>query len=617
MFSPGDVLGDRYEIEGPLGQGGMAYVYAAHDRHLDRPVAVKVLRPHLTEIDAERFRREIRALARLPHPGIVTIYDLGQSDHVYFAMERIGGGPFTELGPFEGDVPSQLRLLRAAIRVAETLGYVHRLGMVHRDLTPKNILMSAEGTPKLMDFGLVQLTESSRELTRTGFTLGTPQYMAPEQATGAATGAPTDLYALGAVLYRTVTGEAAFDADNDQAVLYQHVYGEVVAAHERNPLVPVALGELIAALLEKQPDRRPRSGYAVAEALRNIAAEVAQSATGRPGAGAARAYAYPSGPVATRKLRERWRIQLDQGPQWPAGLAASEGFLLVGLRSDALAVLRPADGGLHARFALEDEVEHPPIHVGDRLWVASRDGGLAEIAWPEGRTVWRGEEIDAAGLAVCGDGLLIARRDGSLERWAPDRSPIWRAELGAAAATPPVVHRGAAMVVDAGGDLHVLDLLDGSAKFRAALDEAPAPAAASHGILLLQERDGELHGFDLSTREVVWSYGLEGETYSGPAVADGRVYTAGWSRRLRCLSLRTGDDVWTRALPGAVTASPVVASGIVWVVTESGELLGFNAHDGEPRDSLPIGHAPLQAPALPVGGRLIVAATDGTVAAFE
>lgn len=617
MFSPGDLLGDRYEIEGPLGQGGMAHVFAARDRHLERQVALKVLRPHLTEIDAERFRREIRALARLSHPGIVTILDLGQGEHVYFAMERIDGGPFTELGPYEGDVTSQARLLRAAIAVAETLGYVHRLGMVHRDLTPRNILLTPHGSPKLMDFGLVQLTESSRELTRTGFTLGTPQYMAPEQATGDTTGAATDLYAFGAVLYRTVTGATPFDADNDQAVLYQHVYGDVVPAIERNPLVPRALSDLIDALLAKQPDRRPRSGYAVAETLRTAMGTVRGDATALPAAGASRASVYPSGPSAPRALRELWRASLDQGPQWPAGLAAAEGFLLAGLRSDALAVLRPADGAVQARFELEDEVEHPPLYAGGRVWVASRDGGLAEIAWPQGRTVWRGDAVDATGLAAVGDGLLVARRDGGLERWDAKRALMWRADLGAPAATPPVVHRGEALVLDARGGVHALGLADGRPRFRAELGEAPAPASAADGMLLLQERNGELHGFSLETREVAWSYGLEGEAWSGPAVWDGRVYAAGWSRRLFCLALRSGDDVWSRPLPGAVTAPPVIASGVVWVVTESGELLGFDARSGEPRAHQHVTHAPIQAPPLPVGDRLVVAATDGTVAAFD
>ncbi|MEX2501480.1 MAG: serine/threonine-protein kinase [Trueperaceae bacterium] len=616
MFEPGTLLGERYEIEGPLGQGGMAHVFAAHDRHLDRAVAVKVLRPHLTETDAERFRREIRALARLSHPGIVTIFDLGLGEYVYFAMERIDGGPFTELGPYEADVTSQRRLLGAAIHVADTLGYVHRLGMVHRDLTPRNILLTPHGRPKLMDFGLVQLTESSRELTRTGFTLGTPQYMAPEQATGEATGAATDLYALGVVLYRTVTGAAPFDADNDQAVLYQHVYGDLVPAIDRNPLVPAALSDLIGSLLAKRPSDRPRNGTLVAERLRAILAQACRDAVGLPAGGAARASVYPSGPSAPRPLRERWRIQLDQGPQWPAGLAGAEGFLLAGLRSDALAVLHPADGGVHARFPLEDEVEHPPLHVAGSIWVASRDGGLARIAWPEGRTEWRGE-VDVAGMAAVGDGLLLARRDGTLERWRQDGSVEWRADLGAPAAVPPVVHRGEAIVACEDGTVHAVALDDGRPRFRADLGAAPAPCAAADGMVLLQERSGELHGFSMAQRDVVWSYGLEGECYSGPAIVDGRVYAAGWSRQLHCLSLTTGNDHWVRPLPAPVTAPPSIASGVVWIGTEGGDLLGFDAMDGDLRFHERIAHAPVQAPALPIDGRLIVAATDGTVVAFD
>src|SRR5690606_2231946 len=115
MFEAGDKVDDRYEVLGPLGVGGMAHVFRARDNHLERTVALKALRPHLTEADSERFRREIRALARLNHPGIVTIYDLGLGKHVYFAMELIEGGPITDLGPYEGDPEQSDRLLGAAI----------------------------------------------------------------------------------------------------------------------------------------------------------------------------------------------------------------------------------------------------------------------------------------------------------------------------------------------------------------------------------------------------------------------------------------------------------------------------------------------------------------------
>jgi eukaryotic-like serine/threonine-protein kinase len=229
MLNVGDLLDNRYRIEGHLGQGGMAYVFKARDEHLERAVALKMLRPHLTDTDTERFRREIKTLARLSHPGVVGIYDLGRTDHVYFTMELVEGGLFTDLGPLENDPEPLAVILNAAIAIAETLEYVHRLAIVHRDLTPRNILITKQNYPKITDFGLVQLAETTRQLTRTGLTLGTPHYMAPEQAKGGTTGAHTDLYAFGAVLYRAVTGCAPFEAENDQAVLYQHVYGPFTA----------------------------------------------------------------------------------------------------------------------------------------------------------------------------------------------------------------------------------------------------------------------------------------------------------------------------------------------------------------------------------------------------
>jgi len=617
MLQPGHVLGDRYEIEGTLGHGGMAYVYAAHDRHLDRSVALKVLRPHLTEVDSERFRREIQALARLSHPGIATIFDLGSDEFVYFAMERIDGGAFTDLGPFEDDPPTAVRFLRAAIQVAETLGYVHALGMVHRDLTPRNILLTSRGAPKLMDFGLVQLADTTRELTKTGSTLGTPQYMAPEQATGGATGAATDLYAFGAVLYRTVTGIAAFDAENDQAVMYRHVYDDVQPATQHNPLVPPRLAELLTALLAKRPEDRPRTAYVVAEILRGVLRDVEQACTSKPAAGGSRVHGYATGPVIPRPLHERWRTRLDQGPQWPAGLAAADGFVLAGLRSDALAVLRASDGGRVARFELSDEVDQPPLRTPEHVWVSTRDGALAQLAWPEGGTIWRGEGIEASGMAALHDGLLLATREGHLHRWTTDRTPRWTVYHVRPWVTPPIVHAGHAMALDDEGVLLAIDVNEGRERFRVHLDAAPAPALATRGMLLLLERSGELHGFSLERRDVTWSYGLEGESYGSPATADGRIYAASWAGTLVCIALQSGDLIWSQPLGSAVTASPIVAAGRVWVVTESGDLAGFDAIDGTPIERRNVTNAPIQASVLPLGARLIVAATDGTIAAYE
>ena len=187
----------------------------------------------------------------------MSIFDLGRSELVYFVMELVAGGMVTDLGPLEADTEALTRLLDVAIDVADTLGYIHRLGMIHRDLTPRNILLTTSGRPKVMDFGLVLLTETSQSLTKTGLTLGTPHYMAPEQATGKATGFQADLYAFGAVLYKAVTGATPFDADNDQAVLYHHVYTELTPATELNSEIPESSSSSSPASSPRRPDLAP------------------------------------------------------------------------------------------------------------------------------------------------------------------------------------------------------------------------------------------------------------------------------------------------------------------------------------------------------------------------
>ena len=616
MFHAGDVVDGRFEIVGPLGQGGMAHVFKAQDRHLDRVVALKVLRPHLTELDSERFRREIRALAQLSHPAIVAIFDLGLGEHVYFAMELIEGGTFPDLGPLEPDPEPLRKLLTAAIAVAEGLGYVHRLGMVHRDLTPRNILLTTEGAPKLMDFGLVQLTEASRQLTRTGFTLGTPQYMAPEQATGDPTGAATDLYAFGAVLYRTVTGVAPYEAENDQAVLYQHVYGSLSAADEVNPYVPTSLSALIGRLLQKDPAKRPASGYAVADALRSTLALCESAAVRRPAAGGGRRFTYNIALPDAGAMQRRWRIQLDEGPQWPSGMAAADGFLLIGLRSDALAVLQAADGGLHRTLDLVDEVSAPPLVHRDRVLVTSRDGTLTAYDWPRGDVLWHEDEADVIAAANFGGDIVLTGRTGLVQRRTIDGDVVWSTDVGQVLATPPTLAGPLLFAATSDGWLHALQAADGAPSYKLQVGPMVAPPTSGGGVLLIPEREGSLHGFDLATRDVLWSYDFEGDLWGGPAVSDRRVFVASWSQTVRCLSLATGDDLWHAELDAPVTASPVVAGGALLVATEAGSLHVYDARSGAALGVHRVSTAAIQASPLPVGAQVVVAALDGTVVAF-
>lgn len=617
MYLPGDTLDDRYEILGNLGQGGMAHVFRARDRHLDREVALKVLRPHLTETDSERFRREIRALASLSHPGIVNIFDLGLGDNVYFAMELIHGGPITDLGPFEPDSEKLSTLLDASITVAEALAYVHRLGMVHRDLTPRNILLANQNLPKVMDFGLVQLTETSQQLTRTGFTLGTPQYMAPEQARGDLTGAATDLYAFGAVLYRTFTGVAPFEAENDQAVLYQHVYGDLKPCQELNPLIPDALADLVTSLLQKEPSARPPSGEVVADALRSIKASLLDGSTYVPLGGPARRASYSFGPSQAKRLKPVWRRRMANGPQWPAGIGAAEGYILLGLRDERVAVLRPADGVEVLSIPAADEVSTAPVYAHGRLYMVSRDGSLSVADWPDGSLRTEQADADAVGVLPLGRDLLVTTGGGELQLLDTDLRPRWSYQAVEPASTPPMVHGGMAVFQTADGWLHAVDHATGKGRFKIEIGTTAAAPVGQDGVLILTVRNGELHAFDSAAREVRWSYDLDGEVYGSPALWQGRVFVASWGRTLHCLAWSSGDDLWEQQLPAAVTASPVVAGGILYVACESGEVLAFDARSGTPLWHDRASHGPIQASPLPLGNRLIVAALDGSITAYE
>ena len=257
----------QYQIVAELGRGGMAVVYKAWQPSLERYVALKVL-PEYFRHDAEfltRFQREAKAAAKLNHPNIVTIYDVGAhaSTH-YIAMEHLEGGSLRErLGAGPLDPKEALRILT---QVASGLDYAHMHGLVHRDIKPANILFTADGRAKLTDFGIARASDGT-QLTRTGVLMGTPEYMAPEQAAGGVVDHRADLYALGVVLYQMLTGQAPFRGATPHATLHAVIYEPPTPPRQLNPgLWPTIDGVLLRALA-KQPDQRFQRGADMVAAL--------------------------------------------------------------------------------------------------------------------------------------------------------------------------------------------------------------------------------------------------------------------------------------------------------------------------------------------------------------
>src|SRR6202165_2827935 len=268
-----EVLGDRYQLQEPIGRGGMATIYRGRDKRMERVVAIKVLRD-IYSTDPKfvtRFQREAKAASALQHPNIVQVYDYGQTDGNYFiVMELIEGTDLRHyLRSRKGNVLDNERAIIIAHDVALGLGAAHRRGIVHRDVKPQNVLVGRDGSIKLTDFGIASVYKdiNAERLTTTGMTLGTVQYYAPEQAQGEIVSPAADVYALGIVMYEMLTGRTPFDGDTPVAVAMQHIQDPPVPPSQLNPNIPPALEEIILRCLEKIPEMRLRDGSSLARAL--------------------------------------------------------------------------------------------------------------------------------------------------------------------------------------------------------------------------------------------------------------------------------------------------------------------------------------------------------------
>ncbi len=262
------VLGDRYEIHQRLARGGMAQVYLARDRSLDRPVAVKELVPEFATDPSfvERFRREAQAAANLAHPNIVGVYDWGTQDGTYYiVMEYIDGPSLSQVIRRDGPLHPR-RAAEIAGEVASALGFAHSRGVVHRDVKPGNVLLTSNGQSKVTDFGIARaLSSPEDDLTQAGSVMGTATYFSPEQAQGLPVDPRSDLYSLGVVLYEMVTGRPPFTGETPLAIAYKHVQDQPAPPSTSVPEIPAGLEAIIMKLLQKKPDDR----YASAEDLRS------------------------------------------------------------------------------------------------------------------------------------------------------------------------------------------------------------------------------------------------------------------------------------------------------------------------------------------------------------
>jgi eukaryotic-like serine/threonine-protein kinase len=265
--SDGARVGDRYELSGLLGRGGMAEVRMGHDLRLGRPVAVKRLR---TDLAADptfqaRFRREAQAAASLNHPAIVSVYDTGEEPDStgqsipYIVMEYVEGKTLREILR-EGRKVLPERALEVVADVLGALDYSHRAGIVHRDIKPANVMLTPNGSVKVMDFGIARaIADSSATMTATAAVVGTAQYLSPEQARGEQVDARSDIYSTGCLLYELLTGRPPFVGDSPVSVAYQHVREDAPPPSTFDPQISPAIDAIVAKALAKRTEERYQS----------------------------------------------------------------------------------------------------------------------------------------------------------------------------------------------------------------------------------------------------------------------------------------------------------------------------------------------------------------------
>jgi eukaryotic-like serine/threonine-protein kinase len=299
----GRTLDGRYRVLRRIADGGMATVYLAVDERLDREVALKVMREHLTHDESfvTRFRREARSSASLSHPNVVAVFDQGEDDgHIFLAMEYVPGQTLRDVMREEG-LLSPRAALDVLDPVLQALAEAHTKGLIHRDVKPENVILNDNGTVKVADFGLARAVTSQTVTSTQGVLLGTVAYLSPEQVERGIADARSDVYAAGLMLFEMLTGTKAFTGETAIHVAYQHVHGGVPNPSSRVAGLPPALDELVAVATARDPDERPADAAEFLTLVRRTRATIPAGALDARPAGVAAGVAAAQ-PTATAAL---------------------------------------------------------------------------------------------------------------------------------------------------------------------------------------------------------------------------------------------------------------------------------------------------------------------------
>lgn len=266
------LLNNRYQLLHTLGAGGMAVVYRAYDRMLERPVAIKILRQDFSGDNSfrERFRQEARSAANLSHPNIVTVHDFGfDAGRPFIVMEYVPGTDLKSMIKQRGRFATQ-ETINLLVLACEGIGYAHRAGLVHCDVKPHNMLVTPDGRLKVTDFGIARALATILPDEQSEVVWGSPQYFSPEQAAGQAPSPASDVYSLGIILYEMLVGQLPFNAEDPEELARMHREARPTPPRRYNPQISPTLEQIMVKVLSKEPSQRYRSADQLGRVLRNI-----------------------------------------------------------------------------------------------------------------------------------------------------------------------------------------------------------------------------------------------------------------------------------------------------------------------------------------------------------
>lgn len=399
MADQATVIAGRYELTAPISHGGMGEVWRGYDTVLDRDIAVKLIRPQILMVDEEReelvgrFRREARVTAKVEHPGVPAVFDAAfdnGSDQLFIVMQLVHGASLSDVLAERGALSTAWAASIAA-QICSVLTYAHAVPIVHRDLKPGNIMIAHGGVVKVLDFGIAAILRSDvTKLTSTGRVVGTKPYMSPEQIQNLPVTPQTDLYALGCLLHEMLGGQRVFDAEEEIALMYQHLEKPPTRLRELDPQVPGELEQLVLDLLAKRAGDRPESAWAVYDRLVPFLPKTdVRGADGEQPAGVipdpTRPYRRPAAPRPRPSPRPRGVVSAPPAPpidrdQVEQALSEAEDLLDDERFTQASKMLQELLPGAAATFGAESG---PALDLRIRYAAALYLGGDCRKAAPE------------------------------------------------------------------------------------------------------------------------------------------------------------------------------------------------------------------------------------------